>query len=64
MRVQRLHLSDRKNKYGKTIPSIAVVLDIARTTDGCDGLNPPQVRFDGAGPKDVKFYLMTDSASR
>lgn len=61
MRVQRLHLRDRKNKEGKTIPSIAVVLDVARITDGRDGPNPPQVRFDGAGPKDVKFYLMTQT---
>jgi eukaryotic translation initiation factor 2C len=61
IRVQRLHLPDRKNKAGKLIQYTSVVVDVARTTDGKEGANPPQVRCDGAGPKDVKFYLVVPS---
>lgn len=60
LRLQRLHLKDRKNKASKVIPSIAVFLDFARPDDGENQPNPPQVRGYGAGPKNVKFFAMDE----
>jgi hypothetical protein len=49
-RVAVTHLQQTKNVRSKTI------FGLAKTTDGQALLKPPQVRQNGAGPKDVKFW--------
>lgn len=57
VQVARLHLPRKVNKAGVTIPNTRTIWDLASTNDGFDQEHPPQVFKNGAGPKEVKFYL-------
>jgi eukaryotic translation initiation factor 2C len=63
LRVNRLHLPAKKNKRGQVIPNATTVWDVATTNDGNGEANPPQVMKYGAGPKEVKFWLVDKSAT-
>jgi hypothetical protein len=47
----------RKNKSGKRIPRLKMIMSLARRDDGRGQSNPPKVPEFGAGSKDVKFFL-------
>ena len=61
LRVRVVHIPEKKNKAGRSIPRVKTIWGLANVDDGRGGenppKNPPQVSFHGAGAKDVKFFL-------
>ncbi|KAE8147341.1 ribonuclease H-like domain-containing protein [Aspergillus avenaceus] len=55
----RLHLPQRKNRRGELIAKPRAIHSLARPGDGTDlpRTEQPQVKFFGAGSKNVKFWL-------
>lgn len=46
-----------KNKAGLRVPRLKVITSLAAKTDGAKQPHRPIIRFHGAGPKDVQFWL-------
>ena len=63
VRVRTTHLPEKKNKAGEIVPRIKTIFGLARTDDGRGQDKPPQVSTYGAGPKLVKFFLKSSSAT-
>lgn len=59
LRVNMIHLGEKKNKAGEPIPRIKTISGLATTNDGRQLEHPPKVQQLGAGPKDVEFFLET-----
>ena len=57
VRVQVIHLPEKKNKSGRTIPRVKTIFGLASKDDGEHLENPPRVTRFGAGSKDVEFFL-------
>ncbi|MCJ1247072.1 hypothetical protein MMC30_004283 [Trapelia coarctata] len=63
VRVRVIHLGEKKNKAGESIPRVKTIFGLANTNDGHGLDHPPRVQRHGAGPKDVEFYLNDPSAA-
>lgn len=61
VRITRLHLKEKRNKSGRVIPGVKTINDLATTNDGQGDEHPPKVKFYGAGPRDVQFWLTTNT---
>ena len=59
LRVQTVHLKERKNKAGESIPRVKTIFGLAAKGDGQKLQHPPQFvnQFFGAGPENVAFFL-------
>ena len=60
VRVQTIHLPEKRNKANKVIPRIKTIFGLAGRGDGQGMAHPPRVRGHGAGAKDVEFWLDGD----
>ncbi len=58
-----IHLPEKKNKDGISIPRVKTVFGLASKDDGHDLDHPPRVDNFGAGPKDVEFFLNDSSGA-
>lgn len=58
LRVELTHIAPKK-KGGKLIPRIKTIWGFARRNDGSADTKPPKVKTNGAGAKDVEFFLNT-----
>jgi eukaryotic translation initiation factor 2C len=56
VRVKVTHIV-KKNKAGQEVPRIKAIAGFATRNDGQGLEHPPRVARNGAGPKDVEFYL-------
>lgn len=63
VRVKVIHLPEKKNKDGISIPRVKTVFGLASKDDGHDLDHPPRVLNFGAGPKDVEFFLNNPSGA-
>jgi hypothetical protein len=63
LRVQVIHLPEKKNRFGQPIPRIKTIFGLATKNDGHGLERPPQVLSFGAGPKDVRFFLNSAASS-
>lgn len=63
VRVEVIHLPEKKNKDGISIPRVKTVFGLASKDDGHDLDHPPRVLNFGAGPKDVEFFLNDSSGA-
>ena len=61
LRVKVVHIPDRKNKAGRSIPRIKTIFGLASPDDGRGLAHPPRVKQFGAGAKDVEFFLTESS---
>ena len=52
-----IHLAEKKNKAGESIPRVKTIFGLANKDDGHSLDHPPRVQNFGAGPKDVEFFL-------
>ncbi|KAF2750120.1 Piwi-domain-containing protein [Sporormia fimetaria CBS 119925] len=57
IRVQTTHLPVKRNKAGQVIPRIKTIWGLARIGDGRKSDHPPRVKRNGAGAKEVEFWL-------
>ena len=57
VRVKVIHLAEKKNKTGESIPRVKTIFGLASKDDGHSLDHPPRVQSFGAGPKDVEFFL-------
>jgi hypothetical protein len=63
VRVRVTHIAPKKSKQtGQEFPRIKTILALAQKEDGRKEPHPPQVSSNGAGPKNVKFWLGDDSS--
>lgn len=62
VRVQTNHLPEKRNKAGQVIPRIKTIFGLARERDGYRLEHPPKVKRNGAGAKEVEFWLDGGSA--
>lgn len=62
VRVETTHLPIKRNKSGQKVPRIKTIIALANTNDGYTQLNPPRIAKFAAGPKDVQFWLETNSS--
>ncbi|KAI9049000.1 hypothetical protein LZ554_006849 [Drepanopeziza brunnea f. sp. 'monogermtubi'] len=60
LRVVQTHIPPKKNKKGEPIPKIKSITGLAYSRDGSNLDHPPKVEFDGAGPKNVSFWISDD----
>ncbi len=63
VRVQVVHLAEKKNKAGESIPRVKTIFGLANKDDGHSLEHPPRVQTFGAGPKDVEFFLNDSPAT-
>ena len=57
VRVKVIHLAEKKNKAGESIPRVKTIFGLANKDDGYGLDHPPRVPNLGAGPKEVEFFL-------
>lgn len=57
VRVKVIHLAEKKNKAGESIPRVKTIFGLANKDDGHSLDHPPWVQSFGAGSKDVEFFL-------
>ena len=60
LKVRLIHLPERKNNAGETIPRIKTIIGLATVADGNKLDKPPRVNRFGAGPTEVQFFLDAD----
>jgi eukaryotic translation initiation factor 2C len=59
VRVEVTHLQAQRSKNtNQTIPVVKTIFGLAHVEDGQGHTHPPQIKEFGAGPKDVKFWLV------
>jgi len=66
-----IHLGEKKNKAGESIPRVKTIFGLATKDDGQSLEHPPQFpnlranpnQIFGAGPKDVEFFLSDSSGA-
>jgi len=63
VRVRVIHLGEKKNKAGESVPRVKTIFGLANKNDGHGLDHPPRVQRFGAGPKEVEFYLNDPSAA-
>ena len=56
LKVRTTHLPEKRNKADEVIPRVKTIYALARTSDG-SGPHRPRVKSNGAGPRDVEFWL-------
>ena len=64
VRVRVIHLGEKKNKAGESIPRVKTIFGLANPNDGYDRnhlVRPPRVPSFGAGPKEVEFFVNDSS---
>ena len=57
VRVKVIHLAEKKNKAGESIPRVKTIFGLANKDDGHSLAHPPRVPELGAGPMNVEFFL-------
>lgn len=57
LRVKVIHIPEKKDKAGRSIPRIKTIYGLAGPADGRDLAHPPRVQRFGAGAKEVSFFL-------
>lgn len=57
VRIETTHLPVKKNKAGQVIPRVKTILALANKGDGRKLAHPPKISANGAGPRDVEFYV-------
>ena len=71
VRVRVIHLGEKKNKAGESIPRVKTIFGLATKDDGQSLEHPPHFpnlranpnQIFGAGPKDVEFFLNDSSGT-
>ncbi len=68
LRVKVVHIPEKKNKAGQSIPRIKTIFGLAkpddgqvRSVEGAEPTHPPRVSHFGAGAKEVEFFLSGSS---
>lgn len=63
VRVRVIHLGEKKNRAGESIPRVKTIYGLANKNDRHGLDHPPRVQSFGAGPKDVEFFLNDSSGA-